>query len=198
MVISFVLAATVSKKPITYYKPTELNITIDKTFSDLEIETIKLALKQYDEIEGFSIGDITVGKFNKRAKIMITPMRSKKMYYDSDSHPNNLGCNYHTIKLTKIRKSIITINTKMLSIYANTQSRASMLLQGIEIPFEDFYIKYITSITLHEFGHTLGLSDLYEDRYMSLSVMHFANYELDQLTDFDKGMLTALYYKWLI
>ena len=65
MVISFVLAATVSKKPITYYKPTELNI-IDKTFSDLEIETIKLALKQYDEIEGFSINDITVGKFNKR------------------------------------------------------------------------------------------------------------------------------------
>ena len=32
---------------------------------------------------------------------MITPMRSKKMYYDSDSHPNNLGCNYHTIKINK-------------------------------------------------------------------------------------------------
>lgn len=178
---------------IRYKKPQEISITIDSEFTDYEITTIQQALEQYNELENIEIVSMTVGKFNKKADIMITPMREEAQYYDSDDFPNALGCNYHKIKWNKITKSIITINTKRLTIYANTQARASLILSGSEIPFEHFYNNYLTSVTLHEFGHALGMPDLMDDMYFNKSIMHYANFELIELTEYDKGSIEARY-----
>ena len=80
---------------IRYKKPQEISITIDSEFTDYEITTIQQALEQYNELENIEIVSMTVGKFNKKADIMITPMREEAQYYDSDDFPNALGCNYH-------------------------------------------------------------------------------------------------------
>ena len=178
---------------IRYKKPQEINITIDSEFTSYEIKTIQQALEQYNELENIEIGSMTVGKFNKKADIMITPVREEAQYYDSDDFPNALGCNYHKIKGGKITKSIITINKKLLAVYANTQARASLILSGSEIPFEHFYNNYLTSVTLHEFGHTLGMPDLMDDMYFNKSIMHYANFELIELTEYDKGSIEARY-----
>lgn len=196
MVLGIVALTTLEKqnKP-NYYKPQEINITIDKDFNENEIELITKAIEQYTELELFKIGSLTIGKFDKKADVMITPMRDEKQYYDSDAFPNNLGCNYTKVRIGKIKKSIITINTKLLTVYANTQARANSHLVSEEITFNHLYSLYITSVTLHEFGHTLGLVDLYEEEYFNASVMYFANYELAILSDFDYGMLVSKYYK---
>jgi len=183
---------------IRYKKPQEINITIDSEFTSYEIKTIQQALEQYNELENIEIGSMTVGKFNKKADIMITPVREEAQYYDSDDFPNALGCNYHKIKGGKIKggkitKSIITINKKLLAVYANTQAKASLILSGSEIPFEHFYNNYLTSVTLHEFGHTLGMPDLMDDMYFNKSIMHYANFELIELTEYDKGSIEARY-----
>ena len=195
MVLPLVIKVYKIQSQDIYYKPEEINITIDKAFNENEIELITKALEQYTEIDFFNIGSLTIGKFDKKADVMITPMRDEKQYYDSDAFPNNLGCNYTKTNLGKIKKSIITINTKLLTVYANTQARANSHLVSEEITFNHFYSLYITSVTLHEFGHTLGLVDLYEEEYFGASIMYFANYELATLTDFDYGMLVSKYYK---
>lgn len=195
MVLALVIKVYKIQSQDIYYKPEEINITIDKAFNENEIELITKAIEQYTELELFKIGSLTIGKFDKKADVMITPMRDEKQYYDSDAFPNNLGCNYTKVRIGKIKKSIITINTKLLTVYANTQARANSHLVSEEITFNHFYSLYITSVTLHEFGHTLGLVDLYEEEYFGASIMYFANYELATLTDFDYGMLVSKYYK---
>lgn len=161
------------KPPLRYYKPNAILITLDEEFTEIEREAILNALNQYDEFIAKEIKYKTVK--HKLKNVTITKGKLKF-----------LGENEYKIRNNKIIGSFIIIDINKMKVFADVQSK----FYGTN--FNDVYQNYILSVVLHEFGHTLGLKDIYDDKYMFKSIMYFDNMGLLELTDYDKGMLRSL------
>jgi hypothetical protein len=153
---------------LLFFDPLDVDVYIDGNMSQTLIDVTIEALNQYDDIDGIIIKYEIVTDLPEEYEVLFTTYRDSEEDHCSEDDSDVIACNSLFFD-EKITSSTIRYNLDVL--------------EWILEEYPDQYEDYALAIALHEFGHTFGLDDIYNDYMAEVTIMYFAD---------DGGMFTAL------